>query len=223
MDEVFFRALADGWFLDIILTEVKGDHYFHEPFISNDLFPANNQVNQFLFFFWPDPEHISQNGSNLITCQRQRPRQIMFHDTDLKLGVNQSSKPFLSELDLRHVVGLWLDLLGVLRLDWLGIVGCDTQTAKILTQEHKIVFVLDPAIAIEIDFCEKVLVLGSGALRSDVSETLVESNFELIKVHDTFLSPWIGADLMKPLNGHLSKVLFYSKVNLNQTKITNSS
>jgi hypothetical protein len=104
----------------------------------------------------------------------------MFHDTDLKLGVNQSSKPFLSELDLRHVVGLWLDLLGLLRLDWLRVVGCDTQTAKILTQEHEIVFVLDPTIAIEIDFCEKVLVLGSGALRSDMAETLVKSDFELI-------------------------------------------
>jgi hypothetical protein len=104
----------------------------------------------------------------------------MFHDTDLKLGVNQSSKPFFSELDLRHVVGLRLDLLVLNWLNWLGIVGCDTQTAEILTQEHKIVFVLDPAIAIEIDFCEKVLVLGSGALRSNVSETLVESDFKFI-------------------------------------------
>lgn len=104
----------------------------------------------------------------------------MLHHTDLKLGVNQSSKPFFSELDLRHVVGLWLDLLGLDWLDWLRIVGCDTQTAEILTQEHEIVFVLDPAVVIEVDFCEKVLVLGSGALRSDVAETLVESDFELI-------------------------------------------
>jgi hypothetical protein len=104
----------------------------------------------------------------------------MFHDTDLKLGVNQSSKPFFSEFDLRHVVGLGLDLLWLNWLDWLGVVCCDTQTAEILTQEHKIVFVLDPAVVIEVDFCEKVLVLGSGTLRSDVSETLVEGDFKLI-------------------------------------------
>jgi hypothetical protein len=78
----------------------------------------------------------------------------MLHHTDLKLGVNQSSKPFFSELDLRHVVGLGLDLLGLLRLDWLGVVSCDTQTAEILTQEHEIVFVLDPAVVIEVDFCK---------------------------------------------------------------------
>jgi hypothetical protein len=176
MDKILFGAFANGRFLNIILTEVKGHHDFHEPLIPNDLLSTDNQVNQLFFFLLPDPKHISQNGSNFLPCQRQRPRKIMFHNTDLQLSVNQSCKPFLSELDLRHVVGLGLDL----GLDWLRIVSCDTQTAEVLPQEHEIVFVLDPAIVVEVDFCEQVLVLGSSAFRSDVAETLVEGDFKFI-------------------------------------------
>ena len=74
----------------------------------------------------------------------------MLHDTDLELGVDQSGESLFGELDLRDVVVDGLGSGGLLRDGLLRIISRHTQTAKILTQEHEIVLILDPAIPVEV-------------------------------------------------------------------------
>ena len=115
----------------------------------------------------------------------------MLHDYDFKLGIDQSGKSFFSKLNLRNIVSLRLWFGCILRrvncLLWP--VGCDTQTAKILPEEHEKVLILDPAVMIKVHLIEQMFVLLSVALGSNVFETFIKSNLKLVKVHESLFAP----------------------------------
>jgi len=67
---------------------------------------------------------------------------------------------------------------------------------------------------VKVDFVEEVLVFLAVALGGDVLETFVESELELVEVHDPILAPGIDPIPMQSLYGQFPEVLLHRKVNL---------
>ena len=68
--------------MNIILTEIKRYHNFHELFITDDTLLTNNQTCQLLPFLWVDMEYIHQEITNLLPSQTQRSSHIILHHID---------------------------------------------------------------------------------------------------------------------------------------------